>query len=169
MQQLKLVRPSIEYKHQYESMMEEWESFGGRLNPGALRRYSNKRQANVSYEEWLKWIEEDRNYGQDLYFLVDDNYVLGAISIRFKRTLETAGIDGHVGFGIRPSKRNKGYATMQIGLALEFCKSIGIKEVFISAKSTNIPSQRTIIKNGGVLQNVVNYEDYQLNRYYIYL
>ena len=30
MQQLKLVRPTIEYKQQYESMMEEWEAFGGR-------------------------------------------------------------------------------------------------------------------------------------------
>ena len=43
MKQLKLVRPSIEHKQQYESMLEEWEAFGGRLNPGALRRYSNKR------------------------------------------------------------------------------------------------------------------------------
>ena len=34
--------------------MEEWETFGGRLNPGALRRYSKKQQRNVSYEEWRK-------------------------------------------------------------------------------------------------------------------
>ena len=44
MEELRLVRPSEEHKSQYEAMMDEWESFGGRLNPGALRRYSNKRQ-----------------------------------------------------------------------------------------------------------------------------
>ena len=37
------------------------------------------------------------------------------------------------------------------------------------AKSTNIASQKTIMKNGGILQNVVDCEDYKLNRYYIYL
>ena len=31
-----LVQPSIEYKNQYEKMMNEWENFGGRLNPGDL-------------------------------------------------------------------------------------------------------------------------------------
>lgn len=54
MEELKLVRPLAEHKLQYESMMEEWETFGGRLNPGALRRYSKKQQRNVSYEEWRK-------------------------------------------------------------------------------------------------------------------
>ena len=33
MEELKLVRPSMEHKRQYEEMMDEWESFGGRLNP----------------------------------------------------------------------------------------------------------------------------------------
>lgn len=167
MQQLKLVRPSIEYKHQYESMMEEWESFGGRLNPGALRRYSNKRQANVSYEEWLKWIEEDRNYGQDLYFLVDDNYVLGAISIRFKRTLETAGIDGHVGFGIRPSKRNKAYATTMLQMAFPILKEYNINTVVISCAKDNIGSSKVIINNGGkLIDEVIDPDNEELMQIY---
>lgn len=34
MEKLKLVRPSLEHKLQYESMMDEWEAFGGRINPG---------------------------------------------------------------------------------------------------------------------------------------
>lgn len=38
---LRLIRASLEHKQQYESMMDEWEEFGGRLNPGALRRYSH--------------------------------------------------------------------------------------------------------------------------------
>ena len=167
MEQLKLVRPSIEYKQQYESMMEEWESFGGRLNPGALRRYSNKRQANVSYEEWLKWIEEDRNYGQDLYFLVDDNYVIGAISIRFKRTLETAGIDGHVGFGIRPSKRNKGYATTMLQMAFPILKEYKINTVVISCAKDNIGSLKVIINNGGkLIEEVIDPDNGELMQIY---
>ena len=82
MEELRLVRPSEEHKLQYEAMMDEWETFGGRLNPGALRRYSYKRQKNVSFEEWLAWIEEDRQAGQDLYFLIDGDRLIGGISIR---------------------------------------------------------------------------------------
>jgi|GEM_PF-3038991 hypothetical protein len=52
MEKFFLVRPG------YEAMMDEWEKEGGILNPGALRRFSNLKQKRVTYEEWLKWIEE---------------------------------------------------------------------------------------------------------------
>ena len=155
MEELRLVRPSEEHRSQYEAMMDEWESFGGRLNPGALRRYSNKRQKNVSYEEWLEWIEEDRSNIQDMYFLTKGNHVIGAISIRFKRTLQDAGTDGHSGYGIRPSERRKGYATIMLSLALPIMKEYGINPVVITCAKENVGSAKTIIKNGGKLMKEV--------------
>ena len=155
MEELRLVRPSEEHKSQYEAMMDEWEAFGGRLNPGALRRYSNKRQKNVSYEEWLEWIEEDKNTIQDLYFLTKDNHIIGAISIRFKRTLQDVGTDGHTGYGIRPSERRKGYAAIMLSLALPIMKEYGINPVVIACAKENVGSAKTIIKNGGKLMNEV--------------
>ena len=59
MQELKLVRPLPEHRLMCEAMMDEWEAFGGRMNPGAIRRFSNLRHQNVTYEEWLKWTEEE--------------------------------------------------------------------------------------------------------------
>ena len=44
MDEVYLTRPSIEHKSQYESMMDEWELYSSRLNPGALSRYSNRRK-----------------------------------------------------------------------------------------------------------------------------
>lgn len=155
MEELRLVRPSEEHKSQYEAMMDEWEAFGGRLNPGALRRYSNKRQKNVSFEEWLEWIEEDRNTIQDLYFLLKDNHIIGAISIRFKRTLQDVGTDGHTGYGIRPSERRKGFAAIMLSLALPIMKEYGINPVVITCAKENVGSAKTIIKNGGKLMNEV--------------
>lgn len=58
MEKLFLVRPAAEHEKQYEEMMDEWGKHGGRLNPGALRRLSNSQQKNVTYAEWLKWMEE---------------------------------------------------------------------------------------------------------------
>ena len=105
MEELRLVRPSIGHKRQYQEMMDEWESFGGRLNPGALRRYSHRQQKNVTYEEWLEWIEADRKAGQNLYFFMQGTAIMGAISIR-RRCEE---VDGHSGYGIRPSPGRPGW------------------------------------------------------------
>lgn len=146
MEELKLVKPSMEHKRQYEEMMDEWEGFGGRLNPGALRRYSRTRQRNVTYEEWLQWIEDDRQAGQELYFFMKDAAILGAISIR----RQCAEVDGHSGYGIRPSQRRKGYAARMLSMALPIMRGYGIDPVVISCAKDNIGSARTIQRNGGV-------------------
>lgn len=146
MEELKLVMPSMEYKRQYEEMMDEWESFGGRLNPGALRRYSHKQQRNVTYEEWLQWIEYDRQAGQDLYYFMKGTAILGAISIRVR----CAEVDGHSGYGIRPSQRRKGYAAKMLSMALPVMKERGIDPVILTCARDNIGSARTIRRNGGI-------------------
>ena len=151
MEKLRLERPTEEHKLYYEEMMDEWENFGGRLNPGALRRYSKTQQKNVTYAEWLKWIEEDREAGQDLYFLLGENRIIGAISIRFRKNAQNVGIDGHSGYGIRPSERRKGYASTMLALALPIMADYGINPVVISCDKDNIGSAKTIKKNGGQL------------------
>lgn len=146
MEELKLVRPSMEHRQQYEEMMDEWERFGGRLNPGALRRYSNAQRRNVTYEEWLQWIEEDRLADRDLYFLMQGDAILGAISIR----LRCAEVDGHSGYGIRPSRRRKGYAAKMLSMALPIMKGYGIAPVIVTCAKDNIGSAKTIRRNGGI-------------------
>ena len=58
---------------------------------------------------------------------------------------------GHIGDGVRPSERRKGYATEMIRLALEECKKIGIDRVLMVCYKDNIGSRKSIINNGGVL------------------
>ena len=137
----------LEHKKEYEEMMDEWEAFGGRLNPGAIRRFSPAEGKNVTYEKWLNWVEEDKENVQDLYFLMRDNSILGAISIRYR----CADVDGHSGFGIRPSERRKGYAAGMLSMALPIMKGYGINPVIISCAKDNTGSAKTIQKNGGVL------------------
>ncbi|MDD4296899.1 MAG: GNAT family N-acetyltransferase [Ruminiclostridium sp.] len=154
-----LVQPSIEHEKQYEDMMDEWEAYEGRLNPGALRRYSFSQKRKVSYKEWLKWIVDDRNAGQELFFLTNDERILGAVSIRPKKSVENIGLDGHIGFGIRPSERNKGYATKILSMALPILKNYGIDQAIITCDKENIGSSKTIQNNGGMLKNEVANEE----------
>ena len=145
------VQPSIEYKNQYEKMMNEWENFGGRLNPGALRRYCYSQKRIVSYEEWLNWIDEDKRAGQELYFFINEQRILGAISLRPKKDANHIGTDGHIGYGIRPSERRKGYATIMLSMALPILKRHGINPVVISCDKDNTGSAKTILNNNGTL------------------
>lgn len=139
-------------------MMEEWEEFGGRLNPGALSRWSNSQQKQVTYQEWLEWIKDDRVQGQELYFFADENKIYGAISIRPKKNATTIGLEGHCGYGIRPSERMKGYGKQMLSIALNKMRSYGINPVVITCDKDNIGSAKTILANGGILIKEVESE-----------
>ena len=66
---------------------------------------------------------------------------------------------GHIGDGIRPSERGKGYATEMIRLALFECRKLGIHKVLMVCNKSNIASRKSIIKNGGILENEFFAED----------
>ena len=151
MEDLFLIQPANDHEAQYEAMMDEWEDYGGRINPGALSRFSHSQQRKVIYKEWLKWIEDDKKAGQDLYFFINGKIILGAISIRPKKNAKSIGRDGHVGFGIRPSERNKGYATKLLSITLSIMKKYGINPVVITCDKDNFGSAKTIMNNGGYL------------------
>lgn len=74
-----------------------------------------------------------------------ENSLLGAISIRYKGDA----VDGHSGFGIRPTERNKGYATKMLSLALPIIKNYGINPLILSCAKDNTYSAKTIQNNGG--------------------
>ena len=106
------------------------------------------------------------------YFLldVDRNRLLGAINIRHYLNDYLLKFGGHIGDGIRPSERGKGYATEMVRLALIECKKLGIDKVLMVCDKSNIASAKTIIKNGGVLENEIIDENNKVNqRYWITL
>ena len=91
------------------------------------------------------------------FFLLDEerNILLGAVNIRHYLNDYLLKYGGHIGDGIRPSERNKGYATEMIRLALQECVKLGIRKVLIICDKSNIASAKTIIKNGGILENEI--------------
>ena len=94
---------------------------------------------------------------------------MGAVNIRHylnDKLLETG---GHIGDGIRPGERRKGYATAMIGLALEECRKLGIDRVLICCDKDNIGSAKSIQRNGGVLENEVEEDGNIVQRYWIEL
>ena len=93
--------------------------------------------------------------------------MVGAISIRHYLNEKLRNSGGHIGDGIRPSERRKGYATEMIALALIKCREMGIDRVMMSCNDDNIGSRKSIISNGGVLERTVQDDDEVLEIYWI--
>jgi predicted acetyltransferase len=181
MDKIFLEKPLLQHKAEYEIMMEEWINYGGRIHPGALKNYYNNNPLNkVTYEKWLKWIEDDRHIEtcpkgtvpQDLYFLVNENKViLGGITIRHYLDEKYTKNGGHFGVGIRPSERLKGYASKMIELALIIAKNeYGIKKILYTCDKDNIGSAKAIQNNGGrFLDEIIEDDGNTIQRYSIEL
>ena len=93
--------------------------------------------------------------------------MVGAVNIRHRLNDRLLLDGGHIGDGVRPSERGRGVATAMIGLALEECRRLGIRRVLMVCDKDNIASARSIIKNGGVLENEVVVDGETVQRYWI--
>ena len=168
---LKLVKLEEKYKEQLFEMMDEWSNSGEKIIPYAIRKadYHNF----DLYRESIEVKEETENSVLDsTYFALDieRNIFVGAVNIRHYLNNQLLKNGGHIGDGIRPSERRKGYATEMIRLALEECKKIGIDRVLMVCYKDNIGSRKSIINNGGVLENEIPAEDGKIDqRYWISL
>lgn len=167
---IKLVKLSHAYQQQLLDMMDEWLAVEQDFSPYAIRR--NDHHDFDHYLENLETKEETEGRVPDSVFFCLDikrNIFVGAINIRHYLNDSLLHTGGHIGDGIRPSERRKGYATAMIGLGLEECKKMGIKKVLMTCERDNIGSAKSIINNGGVLENEVMEEGIIEQRYWITL
>lgn len=174
-EELKLIFPSEEYREQVmDYLQEHYDNNEYMLNgDGGLD----------SLKDFDKWLEKIRNDISEetvssnrvpateyLSIRKSDNKLIGMVQIRHKLNESLLNTGGHIGDGIRPSERNKGYGTIMIRLALIKAKELGINRVLMTCNKDNIASAKTIIKNGGVLENEVKLENNKiLQRYWISL
>jgi len=134
---------------------------------------------NESFDSDIKKLI-DRHYGRNLpedwvpdsvLWLYDStaDKILGAIVIRHKLNDYLKFRGGHVAYYVRPSERNKGYATLMLSLGLDFCRKIGLKSVLLTCSKDNIHSAKTILNNGGVLDSEDIDNGHIFQRYWIHL
>ena len=167
---IKLVKLSEQYKDQLFEMMGEWTTANEKIVPYAIRK--NDYHNFEYYLDNLEIKEEIDGKVPDttLFCLdVDRNIFVGAVNIRHYLNEAMLLNGGHIGDGIRPSERRKGYATKMIGLALEECKKLGIDKVLMVCDKNNIGSAKSIMNNGGVLENEVVVDGITEQRYWITL
>ena len=102
-----------------------------------------------------KYFDNISRRDKNLYYLVDDvnpDYIIGYGSIEDSDIIDyhlSYMNTGSIGYGVRPSERNKGYGTLILKLLLTECEKLGMYEVCVSCLEKNIASRRIIEKNKG--------------------
>ena len=87
------------------------------------------------------------------WFLEHGGELLGVLSLLHQLTEFLTRCGGHVGYAVRPSHRNRGYATRLLEVAVQRARERGIDRVLVTCDVLNIASVRVIEKCGGVLQD----------------
>jgi predicted acetyltransferase len=82
-----------------------------------------------------------------------DGEFCGSIGFRWQRG--TAALPahclGHIGYAVVPWKRERGYASRALAVLLPEARREGLPYVELTADPDNLPSQKVITNNGGVL------------------
>ena len=84
-----------------------------------------------------------------------EGVLVGRVDIRHELNEHLALYGGHIGYGVVPEARRRGYATEILRQALIVVRSVGVDDVLVTCDDTNVASARTIEANGGQLENVV--------------
>jgi predicted acetyltransferase len=155
----------MNYRKKIEQYMNEQISVGGKLLKELL----------ASLDTLIEKINNDASIGDEVwgkslnYLALDNNKLIGFLSIRYDLPQSLVDIYGHIGYGVRPTERRKGYAKEMLKSALPFCREINLENVLITCIDDNIGSEKTIIANGGIYDSTVYEPDEKVNlkRYWI--
>lgn len=160
-----LVWPAAEYLPSYIAALERGWSPDNVRGPAAAREELARIAANAN--AFLASLV-DREAAGDPVTLPDgtkvprlpgfrrwmwDGEFCGSIGLRWQRGTEALPPHclGHIGYAVVPWKRRRGYATQALGAMLREAKAEGLRYVEITTQPDNVPSQRVITANGGVL------------------
>ena len=171
MDKIILVKPDLSYADEIIKYKEESLAESPIINGSAgLDRLS-------SIEDWLEELkkrscEDTVPKGlvpSSTYLAVreKDNYIVGMIDIRHYLNEYLTQAGGHIGYGVRKTERNKGYAKQMLKLALEKCKELKIKKVLITCDEDNIASEKVILSANAKLEDIRNVDGENKKRFWI--
>ncbi len=168
MENLSLIDPDDRLESEFSDMLNDWKETGEGLVPFVLE---------LDWGNFKKYVEQLKGFSKGIdipstfvnhstYWLVNkENKILGVSNIRHKLNDKLLQEGGHIGFGIRPSERRKGYAALMLKLTLEKASELGIEKALLTCASNNAGSYKTIEKNGGKLWKEEVYNG-RLSKYY---
>ncbi len=170
---LALIEPSERFEADYRAMLDEYSLYGEIFD----RR---KEQYLANFPEYLRRLrEESAGVGlpagmapqTTVWLVANDSTIVATARLRHHLNDELLHEGGHIGYNVRPSRRNHGFGTAVCALALEWHRRKGLTRVLITCDTDNAASARIIQKNGGKFENEVtsHWSGKPVSRYWVCL
>ena len=178
MEKIFLEIPTINRKQEASDYLAENIKYNSDLNgTGGLDMCLSE----ATYEEWLLELKKrkDTEYLRKInrcqsktFFVIreSDNRIVGMINVRYNipnDKLKTWA--SHIGYGIRPTERRKGYAKIALYLGLLEEQKLGEENILLKCTVDNLGSNKTILSLGGKLEKTVfdKYDNTMTNCYWL--
>ena len=171
MEKIILIKPNLSYADEIIKYKEE------ALFEKAIINSSISLEKFSSVEGWLEELEmksSENTIPEGLvpsttYLAVreKDNYIVGMIDIRHYLNEFLKQFGGNIGYDVRKSERNKGYAKQMLKLTLEKCKDLKMKKVLITCDEDNIASEKVILSAGAKFEDIRSLDGKNKKRFWI--
>jgi predicted acetyltransferase len=172
---MKIERPHISFYPAFLKFVEDMKTHGEKLWSPFLPKENESPEKFVArlLQRELEREKGEQDYfvHETIYWAIDNEQMIGRISLRHYLEGNLTKMGGHIGYEVAPSFRNKGFATEMLSQILKTSKAHEIGKLLLTCAPQNIASNKTITKNGGVLTDKVFVEmvnDYR-NHYWIHL
>jgi len=153
-----LIRPDPRHEDSLRSFVREFADAGEELVPWVLAGLGDDIDAYVSdLERQSRGENLDKGIvPHSTFWLVDSSGEIVAVSnLRHELNGFLKKVGGHIGFGVRPSARRRGFGTEVLRCTLAEARMLGIHRAFVTCDKDNRGSEKVIRNNGGVLQDEV--------------
>lgn len=169
-----LRRLSLGDERSFLTAIAEWSA-----NPGFA--FAPDYDPTFSFKTYLKLLEAQER-GENLrpgyvphtvLFAFCEGQIVGRAGLRHRLNEFLEKFGGHIGYGVLPDSRLRGYATSMLRQTLPMARELGLRKVLVTCDDDNVGSYKVIEKCGGVLENVIevliNDQTQKKRRYWIEL
>ncbi|QFT55024.1 GNAT family N-acetyltransferase [Microbulbifer sp. THAF38] len=164
---MKLVSPSANYEASYRQYIEEL---------GNEERYPFP--MDFDHADFEALIQKLSNFAQgknlpegfvpsSTLWLVDETEIVGVTNIRHYLNDRITHCGGHIGLGIRPKYRGKGYGKLLMKLSIQRLQEMSEGPVHIHCHKENSASANTIKACGGLLDSEIEADGKIVQRYLV--
>ena len=157
MERFFLERPSIERKKEIIEFINEFVEYNSDINGAGsldkiLEGYTFEEALERCLNIEIKGFSERCQSKTFLLIRENDNKIVGSINVRWNLNEEMLKFGGHIGYGIRPTERRKGYNKINLYLGMIEAKKLGLEKVMLDCDVDNIASDKTLKALGGNLE-----------------
>ena len=161
-----LVKPHLRFKESYNNYINELAD---------EERYPLTMDFDhTNFDSFLNKLKEYEN-GESLqeghvanitYWLVEGSEIIGVSNLRPKLNEQIQYCGGHIGLGIRPSKRRNDFGSKLLELTIQEAWKLGLTELHIHCYKSNLASAKVIQANNGRLHSEIDV-DQLVQRYVV--